>query len=452
MMIINSFQYIRIRGLLFFLAITFAISLHAQILSNANDSAQSWNFHIQNTIIKQYHPAISSKYSGENSLNKNSENTLSNTGTIYLGAKLWKGAEGYLNTEISGGSGFSKTTGIAGFPNGEVYRVSDAAPQLNLARLYIRQVFALSQETTFIEDGFNQIAIKRPASYIAISAGKFSVMDFFDFNKYSHDPRTQFYNWALMGNGAWDYPADTKGYTNGLVFELVKPEWALRYGLVMVPTTRNGAVMDTKISQSHSQALEYEHSYTLGSQKGKIRLIGFLTQAQMGNYKKAIEWGIANQTTPTLDAYHAYGRTKYGFGLNIEHALTDNAGLFFRTSWNDGHNETWAFTEIDRHASIGLSLKGTSWNRKDDNLGVAQIINGISKDHRNYLAAGGSGFIIGDGALNYSPECITEIYYSLKVLKYPVWITPDYQFIVNPAYNKDRGPISAFGIRVHYEI
>jgi high affinity Mn2+ porin len=418
-----------------------------------NDSIQNsnWNFHFQNTTIYQYHPAFKADYSGLNSLSSTAESPTSITSTLYLGAKLWKGASAYYNLEMGGGSGFSQARGIAGFPNGEVYRVSDATPKIYTARLFLKQIFALSNETQKVEDDINQLAAIMPTSYISISIGRFSIMDFFDDNKFSHDPRTQFYNWALMGNGAWDYPADTHGYTSGVVAELIKPQWALRLSSVMVPTTANGAVMDNNILHANSEAIEFEHQYKIGSQSGVIRLMSYFTSAGMGNYKEALTWGTSHNASPAIDSTHAVGRTKFGFGINIEHNINENVGLFLRSSWNDGQNETWMFTEIDRAVSLGIQLNGNLWKRNNDKLGLALLANGLSDEHRNYLKAGGYGFIIGDSHLNYQSEMITELYYSFKLKNYPLWISPDYQFIMNPGYNRDRGPVHALGIRTHVE-
>lgn len=424
----------------------------AQQIPDSAKKEQTWNFHYQSTIIGQYHPDFKAKYSGQNSLSSTSESPVSWTGTLYFGSRLWKGATAYLNPEISGGAGFSQTRGAAGFPNGEVYRVSDAAPKVYVGRVYVRQLFPLSDDYNVVDDDVNRVAQKEPASYWAVYGGKFSVMDLFDNNAYSHDPRTQFYNWSLMGNPAWDYPANTRGYTYGIAAELVKPQWAVRFATVMVPTIANGWIMDPDIARSRSEALEFEHKFILGRQSGCLRLISYLTEANMGNYRQAVQWGLDHNQTPVIDSVSAVGRTKFGFGINIEQTLNRNAGFFLRAGWNDGHNETWTFTEIDRHVSAGLSFKGTAWNRNDDVLGLAQVVNGISNDHRRYLESGGYGFIIGDGALNYRPEWITEVYYSFKLPQYGLWISPDYQLIVNPAYNKDRGPLHAFGLRVHVEL
>lgn len=447
-----------------FLLINFGSLLFqsTSLAQNKTDSSikkQDWNFHFQTTLITQYHPAFQANYSGINSLNPNHENATSITATAFFGIRLWKNAELYIDPELSGGNGFSKTTGVAGFTNGEVYRVSDPSPKIYLARLYVKQVFPLQdhgkstvQDAAYSNNDANQLATLYPRSYIAVSAGRFSIMDHFDDNTYSHDPRSQFYNWALMGNAAWDYPANTRGYTNGFTLELVKPRWSLRLGSVMVPTEANGAIMDTKIFLSNSEALEYEQQYSLGNQQGKIRLIGFFTSARMGNYREAIQWGKLHDTVPNLILQRAYGRTKYGAGINVEHHFTEALGAFFRASWNDGHNETWAFTEIDRHVSMGLSLDGKNWKRNGDIMGIAVVINGLSKDHRDFLAAGGSGFIIGDGKLNYGSEFIAECYYSCCIKKLKLWVSPDYQFIINPAYNKDRGPVHVAGLRMHFAL
>jgi len=259
---------------------------------------------------------------------------------MFFGARLWKGASAYFNPEISGGNGFSKTLGVAGFPNGEVYRVSDVNPKVYIARLFISQIFTLSDHYELVEDGINQLPTRLPDSYLAVIAGKFSIMDFLDNNKFSHDQRSQFYNWALMGYGAWDYPANTRGYTYGVIADLIKPDWSLRLASVMVPTTANGAVMDNKVFRSHSEALELEHKYRIGHQSGTLRIMTFLTHARMGNYLKSIELGEANHRSPAIDSTKTLGRIKYGFGINVEHNFTNNIGSFMRGSWNDGQNET----------------------------------------------------------------------------------------------------------------
>jgi len=425
--------------------------LYAQPKPDSAKSLPWWNFHFQSTVIGQYHPPFKAKYSGRNSLDTNAETDISVTTTLFFGSRLWKGADVYFNPELSGGKGFSNTTGIAGFPNGEIYRVGDPAPQVYIARLYLRQLIDLSPGSYFKDDDLNQLPGYIPEFYLSITAGKFSIMDFFDNNLYSHDPRSQFYNWALMGNGAWDYPANVRGYTYGVMLELVKLSWAVRYAFVMVPNSPNSSVMDLNLWRSNSQALEVEKKIRIRKLPGTVRFMAYLTQARMGNYRQAMEWGISHDTTPDASWSRELGHTKWGFGINLEQSVQKNIGIFLRAGWNDGHNETFAFTEIDRNVSLGVSINGGLWTRTDDALGLAFLVNGLSDDHRDFLEEGGYGFIIGDGKLRYSPEFITELYYSFRFFTKFLWITPDYQFILHPAYNMDRGPVNALGFRVHVE-
>ncbi|WP_426669672.1 carbohydrate porin [Mucilaginibacter sp. McL0603] len=409
---------------------------------------QRFNFHFQETTVTQYKPAFSAPYSGQNSLITTSETQTSITSALYGGARLWKGAEAYFNPELSGGAGLSKTLGVAGFPNGETFRVGAAEPKIYIARLYLKQNFEWGTEKDTIEDDVNQLGGLKSKRYFSIAVGKFGMADFFDGNNFSHDPRTQFMNWSLMDNGAWDYPANTRGYVLGATAELGQPDWTLRFAFTMVTTEANESVWDSKIAKANTQTIEFEKRYTLSGQKGTVRILAFTNNGKFGNYREAIN---QNPTAPDVDSTQHYGRHKYGFGISADQYLTKDFGVFAKTSYNDGHTETWFFTEIDRSVSLGAVLKGTSWKRSDDELGLAFIGNGLSKDHRDYLAAGGYGFLIGDGRLNYSPEMIAEVYYKINAYQKKFWLTPDYQFILHPAYNADRGPVNVFGIRVHVE-
>ena len=336
--------------------------------------------------------------------------------------------------------------GIAGFPNGEIYRIGDPTPQVTVSRIFIRQTFALSDRDTMFSDDIDQLAGLQPSKRLTLIFGKISMTDYFDNNSYSHDPRSQFMNWALMSNGAWDYPANTHGYTWGFVGELSLSPWAFRLSGAMVPTEANMSDMDQNIGKANSETMEIERSYEIGSQKGIIRALGFYTQARMGNYEQALQLPPGQ-----IDIVQTreYGRTKHGFGLNIEQAFSDNIGFMLRAGWNDGINETWMFTEIDQTISSAVLLDGALWQRKGDNLGIALVLNGISQDHRNYLEAGGYGFLIGDGHLNYSPEFITELFYMFTLPEFHLSLSPDYQFVLHPAYNADRGPVHVFGMRAH---
>jgi len=409
---------------------------------------QPYNLHFQETTITQYKPAFSAAYSGLNSLSTQQETQTSLTTTLFGDMRLWKGADAVFDPEISGGSGLSKTTGVAGFPNGETFRVGTTAPAIYIARLYFRQTFEWGKEKDTITDDQNQLAGLKSKRYFTATLGKFGMADFFDGNNFSHDPRMQFMNWALMDNGAWDYPANTRGYVIGAFTELGQPDWTLRFAFTMGTTTPNGAVWDQKIGRTNSQTIEYERRYAISGQKGTVRVLLFNNNGKFGNYEQAI---ALNPKAPNVDTTEAYGRHKYGFGISADQNITKDFGVFAKTSYNDGHTETWYFTEIDRSVTFGGVLKGTQWHRKDDELGLAFIVDGLSSEHRQYLADGGYGFIIGDGRLNYSPETIAEVYYKINAYQQKVWLTPDYQFILNPAYNADRGPVNVFSLRVHVE-
>ena len=432
------------------LLLSLLISFAAFTVGLAQDTTKQerFSFHFQQTIITQYKPAFSAKYTGDNSLLTGVETESSITSTLFGAARLWKGAQVFFNPEISGGAGISKTLGVAGFPNGETFRVGSASPAIYIARLYFTQNFEWGKDKDTIEAGPNQLAGLKSKRYFTISAGKFGMADFFDGNEFSHDPRSQFMNWSLMDNAAWDYPANTRGYALGATAELGQPDWTLRFAFTLSTTEANGSVWDQKIGKANTQTLEFEKRYTLNGQKGTVRVLGFLNNGKMGDYNRSL---ALSPVAPNVDTTHAYGRHKYGFGISADQYLSKDFGVFAKVSYNDGHTQTWYFTEIDQSISLGAQLTGTSWKRNDDVLGLAFVANGISPQHRNYLAAGGYGFIIGDGKLNYSTELIAELYYKLNAYQNKFFISPDYQFIANPAYNKDRGPVNVFSIRAHIE-
>ena len=311
----------------------------AQIADSA--LTEKISIHAQATVITQFKPAFKAKYSGTNSLLTDAEQQTSITSTLYMAAKLWKGATLNFNPEISGGAGLSGVFGVADATNGETFRVGSTEPKVYLARLFYRQVFALKNDKIFQSSSFNQLAGNTPSNYIAVTAGKVSIADYFDNNSYSHDPRTQFICWSLMGNGAWDYPANTRGYTPSIVVEYVTPKQELRYAASLMPLTANGNDMDFNIQKASSHTLEYTRRFSIKDKPGAIRLLTFFTTTHMGNYKESVQ---LNPASPDVISTRKYGRTKYGFGINAEQAITKDAGIFFRASWNDGNNETWAFT------------------------------------------------------------------------------------------------------------
>lgn len=406
-----------------------------------------WSIHFQATSIGQHHGSFSSLYEGENSLPPHPESRASITATIFLGFRINRHVELVVNPEVAGGRGFGMVTGIAGFTNGEIPRVASATPALYPARAYVRTVWALGPETELLEDGPNQIAERIPVKRLTTITGKFAVTDYFDNNTYSHDPRTQFMNWSLMYNGAWDYSADTRGYTIGAMEELTLRNWSLRMAQVMEPTAPNGPTLDTRIAKNRGDVVEWERRYAPKGRSGALRILGFANRADAGTYREAI---LANGTTD-IEATRRNGTPKYGFGVNLEQSLTPEIGVFGRYGWNDGKTESWAFTQIDRSLSGGISINGRIWKRKNDHIGVGGVRNYISGDQRSFLAHGGIGFIIGDGRLDhYRPEGIVEGYYSWRATK--EWtITGDFQRIQSPAYNADRGPVSVLSLRLHWE-
>jgi high affinity Mn2+ porin len=405
---------------------------------------ERFSFHFQATATPSFHPAFHADYSGLNSLPSDAEVRTSVSSTVYLGAKLWDGGAVYADPEMFAGQGIGHGFGIAGYPNGDLNRVSTEHPTVFLARAFYRQSIGLGGETEHIEPDQDQLAQTLDVSRLTVTAGKFSAADVFDANAYAHDPRAQFLNWTLFDNGAWDYAADVRGYALGGAIELNQLKWAVRYGFFLEPSVASGAHFDYHINKAQENNLEFEGRYTIANHPGKLRILTFYNRAKMGDYREA-----ALLPAPDITKTRSYS-SKYGVGVNVEQEVRDDLGLFARLGWNDGIKESWAFTEIDRTASLGMSLKGTRWGRADDTLGLAGVINGLSSPHRRYLEEGGHGFIIGDGRLHYDAEEIAETYYALRLIK-GLTVTGDVQLINHPAYNRDRGPVWVMTLRLHYE-
>ncbi|RXK86200.1 carbohydrate porin [Filimonas effusa] len=426
------------------------LSVNAMAQQPDTSKNDRFSVHAQTTVISQSKPSFNAKYTGDNSLLTQGENQTSITATLFAGTRLWKGASLFINPEIAGGAGLSQALGVAAATNGETFRVGDPAPKIYLARLFYRQIVALTKETGYQQADFNQLDGNTPLKYFAFTIGKIGSTDYFDNNKFSHDPRTQFMSWALMANGAWDYPANTRGYTPAIVLEFVTPQHELRYGAALVAKEANGNDMNWNISKASSHTIEYTHKHKFAGLDGAIRILGFFTTANLGNYKQSIALSPVN---PEIEETRQYGNTKFGFGLNMEQKITSSLGCFARAGWNDGRNETWAFTEIDHSLSFGLSMAGERWKRAADNAGLAYVASGISKAHEDYLKAGGKGFMLGDGNLNYGWEHLTELFYAAELVPSQLYLTGAYQFLLNPGYNKDRhGPVHVFSVRLHARI
>jgi high affinity Mn2+ porin len=413
-------------------------------------SSKRFNLHFQATYVYQYKPEFSAKYSGTNSLKTGEERENSITSTLYLGIRLWKGAEIYINPEVAGGSGLSGAFGLAASSNGETFRVGDPEPTLYIARGYLQQTFSLGHEQADIEDGLNQLMGRVPKKYLRFYLGKLALSDIFDNNAYANSPRTQFLNWCLMNNGAFDYAANVRGYTYTFATVLQLGSMSYKAALATLPVEANGMELNTDLSEEFSINAEVEKSYQLHGKPGNIRLLGYHNNGHMGNYETAIN--SFRTGPPDVISTRAFGRTKNGICISADQQLSTSAGIFLRAGWNDGQNETWVFTEADRSLSAGVSLIGSAWKRSNDVLGFGIDVNGLSEHHRNYLALGGLGFQLGDGALNYANEAAAELYYSFKPFPQGIWLTADYQFILNPGYNSDRGPVNVFSVRVHAEL
>ena len=402
-----------------------------------------WSVHFQATSIGQRHGSFPALYSGPNSLPDHPENRVSLTATAFLAAHFGRWLL-VVNPEDAGGEGFGGVTGIAGFTNGEIPRVARATPTLYLARGFVSYTLPFGARTEHVDDGPNQFGGDRPVRRLTLTAGKFGMTDFFDNNTYSHDPRGQFINWAIMYDGAWDYPAETRGYTAGLVAELTMRRWSLRAANALVSTVANGPTLDTRVARNRGNVVEWESRYSPAGQPGVFRLLGFANTFDGGTFRQAM---LASGGTD-LAATRRNGTLKYGFGLNLEQAITPDIGVFARYGWADGKTEAWEFSQIDRSVSGGVSIGGARWRRAQDRVGVAAARNYLSGDQRSFLAAGGLGFLIGDGRLNYRPESIVEAYYAWQPLKI-FTVSLDYQHVDNPAYNRDRGPVSVYSLRLH---
>jgi len=412
---------------------------------------ERWNLYYQATSIGQYHGTFNSPYEGPFSLQDYMERDASITTTLFFGWRLADNTQLYFDPEIAGGRGFSGVNGLANPSNGELPRVASATPKPYLARLYISHDFGFGSEKEHVESDENQLAGDRPMTRYSIYAGRFSVTDFFDNNDYTHDPRTQFMQWAVMYNGAWDYPADTRGYTWGIVQEFHTRNWAFRYGIAAEPKVANGPQFDRRLFRDHGQTYEVERRYTIGNHPGAIRLLEYANRADAGNYGEALRIAEETGTTPSVVATRKVGTLKYGSGVSFDQEIARDIGVFSRLGWDDGKTESFAFTAIDRLATGGVSIKGTRWRRKDDVVATVFTADGLSAVHEQYLAAGGLDFLIGDGKLNYAPEYAWESYYSARLFP-GFFATFDAQHYANPAYNHDRGPLWVYSVRLHVEV
>jgi len=409
----------------------------------------TWELHGQTTFIYQGYPPIHALYSGPNSLPPEGQSRETWTVSGFLGVRLWQGGELYFNPELLQGFGIADTVGAAGYPNGEAQKSNFPYPRFNVSRLFLRQQIGLGGERESVESEYGQLAGERDVNRVTLQFGKFSVKDIFDTNAYANDPRIDFLNWSIWASGAFDYPADRLGLTWGLTAELNRRDWSVRAGYFLVPFESNANTLDTALFVRGGYVGELEMRYRPFGREGSFRLGTWLNSVYSGSYNDATALanpalGLnANDTMP----WTRQSRTKYGIYLNLDQELSDSVGLFGRFSWNDGRNEIMSFTDIDTSLSLGVQIKGRAWGRPDDRVGIAGAWNNISGDHSSYLAAGGLGPLVGDGALSYASENVFEAYYAFQLAK-GIVATADYQFLANPAYNIVRGPVSVFSGRL----
>lgn len=409
----------------------------------------TWEIHGQSTFIYQGYGAIPAAYTGPNSLPSGGQARETWTGSAFLGVRLWQGGELYYNPELLQGFGVGNTTGAGAYPNGEAQKSNFPYPRYNTSRLFLRQEIGLGGEREKVESEYGQLAGEKDVSRVTLQVGKYSVKDLFDGNSYAEDPRIDFLNWAMWASAAFDYPADRLGLTWGVTAEINQKSWAARAGYFLVGNEPNANTFDLALLSRGGYVGELELRYSPYERRGIARFGTWLTTTYSGSYSEAVSLAAL---TPGLNANDTIAqtrqtRTKYGFYVNLEQELSESIGTFSRFSWNNGQNEISAFTDVDLSVSLGLSIKGNWWKRPDDRVGIAAAMTSISANHASYLANGGLGVLVGDGALSYAAENVIETYYAFQVTKGLV-ATADYQFLNNPGYNAVRGPVHFFSGRL----
>jgi high affinity Mn2+ porin len=407
--------------------------------------AADWAVHGQTTFVSQYATPFRAPYRGPNSLDPNAVRQTWDV-TLYLGRALWKGATLWINPEIDQGFGLSNTLGVAGFTSGEAYKLGYSYPYVRIPRAFVQQVVNFGVASDTVEAGLNQLPTTRSPNRLVITAGKFSVSDLFDTITYAHDPRNDFMNWALVDAGTFDYAADAWGFTYGAAVEWYQQSWTTRAALFALSSVPNSADLDTNFGQ-YQFVYEVEHRHEIRSLQGKTSLVGFVSRGRMGRFNDAIALAEVTGEPANIAAVRRYN-TRPGLNVNVEQQLSTCASIFGRVGWANGELEPYEFTDVDRTAAAGASFAGTRWGRPSDTIAVATVINGTSPVHRAFLNAGGLGILVGDGQLPHpGTERIVETYYRVPIGSWQ--ITADYQFVVNPAYNRDRGPVSVFAARLH---
>lgn len=416
--------------------------------ASTDATPQIWAVHGQATLVEQYHPAFHSPYRGPNSLDPGSRGNETTDITLYLGIRPWAGGEVWINPEIDQGFGISGTLGVAAFPSGEAYKVGKSEPYYKMQRLFFRQTFDLGGDAQTVDPDLNQLGGSQTSDRVVVTLGKVALTDIFDKNDYANDPRKLFLNWALVNLSTFDYAANAWGYTLGGAIEWYQDWWTLRAGLFDLTDVPNSTRLESTFGRQFQLITEFEERHTLWDEPGKVHLIAFLTHGRMGLFHDAIALAQASGQPADISAVrHMHERA--GIGITLQQQIEDDLGFFLRAGYDDPSREPFEFIDSDVGASAGLSLNGSRWGRKDDTVGLAVIINGISRQHETFFDLGGTGILVGDGKLPHpDSEKVLETYYALA-LNSALTLTADYQFIADPAYNSDRGPVSVFGARIH---
>ena len=406
----------------------------------------------QANIIWQGHFAFHGPYSGPNSLKSKKELTNSRVFTLYTGVRLAKGTEFLFDIESAGGRGISDAVGLGGFTDLDVVRNPTLGAAPYIARMMFHQVIPLTSKMVESERGPFSLATELPERRLEIHVGKISIVDWFDNNSVANNSHNQFLNWTIDNNGGYDYSADTRGYTYGLHLEYQDRDWALRFAESLMPKVANGIDMEWNLRRARAENIEFElRRSVLPKRAAVFRFLTYVNHANMGSYQEAIGAFLAGKDpVPDVTAHRRQGRIKYGVGMSADQEVSTNMRVFGRWGWNEGNNESFAYTEVNETILLGADYKGSPWGRKLDRVGLAFVSNGISKAHQQYLKLGGQGFLLGDGNLNYGRENITEVYYNLHLWR-GIFSSPELQYVVNPGYNRDRGPVVVPALRMHVD-
>jgi high affinity Mn2+ porin len=452
------------------LAAAVSVASHAQVTGSTSTTADSstdqttlfphsdntrWWISGQGNVVFQWHPTFSAKYSGQNSITTQAQSATTHILTLYAGFELTRTTEILADLEDATGGGIGGAVGLAGITNLDDVRTVQGV-QLSrapyLARLMLRQIIPLSSDRVPATRGPFGLATSLPARRIEFRIGKFDLADFFDNNSGGSDDHLQFLNWTVDNNGAWDYAANTRGYTDGAILEYDDHHWSVRFAETLMPKVANGINLDANLLRAHSENMEAQFGVNLlPNREGIVRVLAYVNHGNMGNYREAINDFVHGLTAqPDITATRVQGRLKYGFGVNFEQEFTSQLGVFGRYGWNDGRNESFAYTEVDETIELGAWLRGEKWRRKLDKIGLAFVTNGISKDHQEYLKLGGLGFLLGDGNLTYGRENILETFYNAHLWR-GLFGAFNLQYVINPGYNRDRGPVIVPGLRFHVD-